>query len=77
MVRVPNKLYTIQESTIWQMCEICQQIPSYGVSVKELYRQFADWPLDDFMDALTGLYAIQEIKFDNQKIKRHVTGDTL
>lgn len=77
MVRVPNKLYTIQESTIWQMYEICQQIPSYGVSVKELYRQFAEWSLDDFMDALTGLYALREIEFDDQMIKRHVTGDTL
>lgn len=77
MVRTPNKLYTIQESTIWQMYQICQAIPEQGISATALCETFPEYAVDDFIDALTGLYAIREIDMNNQIIKRHVAGDTL
>ena len=75
MVRVPNKLYGIQESTLWQMCMIRKAIPQSGILLEELRKRFDDYPIDDFIDALTGLYAINEIELENQIIRSHVTSD--
>lgn len=77
MVRMPSKLYNVQESTLWQMREICQAIPEQGITVRELYRQNAGYSIDDFVDAMTCLYAIDAIVIENQIVRRNVTRDTL
>lgn len=77
MVRMPNKLYDVQESTLWQMREICQEILNQGIAVRDLYGQIEKCPVDDFVDAMTCLYAIGEIEIENQIVRRNVTRDTL
>ncbi len=77
MIRLPNKLYSIRESTLWQMRMLHESIPEEGISVSALCEEHSKYAIDDIMDALTALYAINEIEMNNQIIKRHVTGDTL
>lgn len=77
MIRLPNKLYSICESTLWKMRNLRESIPEKGISVIALCEEHSEYAIEDIIDALTALYAINEIELNNQIIMRHVTGDTL
>lgn len=62
MEKYPDKLYSVPESVIGIMLQIIEQIPSKGILLIDLKNSMSHIDTNDFIDALTCLYAIQAIK---------------
>lgn len=65
---LPNKLYTFGESTLALLAPVLDALGSHPTSVTAL-RDRVSPTMDstDFVDALTCLYALRAIDYDDQK----------
>lgn len=71
MKNFPSKVTTVHNSIIWTMLVLLKNIPNSGISIINL-KQKSKFELDDFLQALTYLYALNYIEYteDFNRIKR-------
>lgn len=71
MKNFPSKVTTVHNSIIWTMLVLLKNIPHSGISIINL-KQKSKFELDDFLQALTYLYALNYIEYteDFNRIKR-------
>ena len=62
MKNFPSKITTIHNSIIWTMMVLLKNIPHGGISINNL-KQKSKFELDDFLQALTYLYALNYIEY--------------
>lgn len=71
MKNYPNKIISVKDSVFMPMCEVLELIPIDGISCVELYEQLAKrLCVEDFVEAMTNLYAICSIDIDNNIVYR-------
>lgn len=70
-MKFPSKLYTVEESVIYQMTRLMELIPNEGIAINMLFREAKDkMVISDFIDALICMYATECIEFKDNKIFR-------
>lgn len=71
MKNFPSKVTSIHNSIIWTMMILLKNIPYNGISINNL-KQKSKFELDDFLQTLTYLYALNYIEYteDFNHIKR-------
>lgn len=62
MKNFPSKITTIHNSIVWTMMVLLKNIPHGGISINNL-KQKSKFELDDFLQALTYLYALNYIEY--------------
>lgn len=65
MEKYPDKLYSVPESVVGIMLQIIEMIPDKGILLNDLKELMSNVDTNDFIDALTCLYAIQAIKYNS------------
>ena len=71
MIKFPDKFNSLPSSIIGSMLEIIEMIPHNGIEINELSKKMSQkMDLDDIIDALTCLYAINLIERNDSKIYR-------
>ncbi len=65
MEKYPDKLYSVPESVVGIMLQIMEMIPDKGILLNDLKELMSNVDTNDFIDALTCLYAIQAIKYNS------------
>lgn len=70
-MKFPSKLYTVEESVIYQMTRLMEIIPNEGIAINLLFREAKNiMVISDFIDALICMYTIESIKFKDNMIFR-------
>lgn len=69
MKNYPNKLISVKDSILMSMLKILQSIPSAGISCVELQIIMSrHMDIEEFVEAMTNLFAISHIFIDENKI---------
>lgn len=71
MIKLPNKLYSYNESIISKFAPILKELECRELTVLELYSKFENTipTLSDFIDTLCCLYALDVIEINKNRIK--------
>lgn len=81
MINFPNKLYSYNESIISKFVVIINELNSCNATVCELYDKLNNhFPnINDYIDALSCLYALNKIELENNilKISEYAKRDNL
>lgn len=73
MKSYPNKLISVKDSILMSMLAIVKEIPMSGISCNKLLEVSAyNMDIEEFVDAMTNLYAISYISIDDNEIIRRV-----
>lgn len=73
MKSYPNKLISVKDSILMSMLAVIKEIPASGISCNELLKIVShNMDIEDFVDAMTNLYAISYISIDDNEIIRRV-----
>lgn len=74
MIKLPNKLYTYNESVISKFSQILAMLNESEMTPLRLYEmsssKFED--VNEFIDTLTCLYALNRIELINNNLKIHI-----
>ena len=65
MEKYPDKLYSVPESVVGIILQIIEMSPDKGILLNDLKELMSNVDTNDFIDALTCLYAIQAIKYNS------------
>ncbi len=65
MKNFPSKITSIHDSVIWTMTIVLKNIPWNGITVNKL-KKISGLDIDDFLQAVTYLYALKFIKYDEK-----------
>ena len=69
MKNYPNKLISVKDSVLMSMLRIIQTIPSVGIACIELQMDMSRvMDLEEFVEAMTNLFAISYISIDEYGI---------
>lgn len=66
---LPNKLFSYEESTLSKFPIILKELKQNPLSVSELYKKTSNnfLDVDDYVDALSGLFALNKISLDEER----------
>ena len=69
MINFPNKFTSVPDSVIGHMLKLYEQIPANGICLDILIKRAIQYmDLDEFIGAVTCLYAINKIYLKDNKI---------
>lgn len=69
MKNYPNKLISVKDSVLMSMLKIVQSIPTAGINCIELQTTVSQVVgIEDFIEAMTNLFAISYISIDKHGI---------
>lgn len=73
MKKYPNKIVSVRDSIFMPMREILETIPTEGISCVDLQERLRGRiSVEDFVDAMTNLYAICMIEVNDNNVVRRL-----